>query len=526
MTELSNKIQPVILIILDGWGIAPPSQGNAVTLANLPIFNKLVSSYPTSTLQSSGEAVGLSWGEPGNSEVGHLSLGAGKIIWENLPKINKSIIDGSFFQNQAFLKAIEHAKKNKSNLHLVGLLSNGAVHSSNEHLYALLELAAKNDFKQVYIHPILDGRDTPRDSGKSFLIQLMEKIKIIGVGQIATITGRFWAMDRDNHWERIEQSYLAMAKGLAEQEFTDPLEAIESSYKKQIYDEEFSPIIITKDSQPLSKIQDNDAVIFFNFRSDRGRELTKSFVSNDFKGFKREKIKNLFFVTMTEYEKGLSVEIAFPPEEIKNSLAKIISDQGLKQLHIAETEKYAHVTFFFNGGREEPFPGEDRILIPSPRISAYDQKPEMSASEVTHQVLWAIDSNKYQFIVVNFANADMVGHTGNLPATIKALEFLDEAMGQIVSLALKENWVSIIVADHGNSEELANLRTGEIDKEHSTNPVPFIVIDKNSENKSIVQTAQELNLLAPSGVLADVAPTVLKIMGLEKPAEMTGISLI
>jgi 2,3-bisphosphoglycerate-independent phosphoglycerate mutase len=526
MSDTLKKTQPVVLIILDGWGVAPASQGNAITLAKAPIFNKLVATYPTMTIQSSGESVGLSWGEPGNSEVGHLSLGSGKIVWQNLQRITQSIADGVFFQNKAFLNAINHVKKNNSTLHLIGLVSNGSVHSLNDHLYALLEMAKKNGLKDVAIHAFLDGRDTPRDSGLGFVSELLSRMDNAGIGRIATISGRFYAMDRDNHWERIEQAYLAMVKNLAEEEFDSPLKAIESSYQKKIYDEEFKPVVIVDNQgKPQGKIKDNDAIIFFNFRSDRARELTRVFIADEAPDFRKEKINNLFFATMTEYEKGLPVEIAFPPETIINPLAKVISDKELAQLHIAETEKYAHVTFFFNGGREDIFPNEKRILIPSPRISSYDQKPEMSGPEVAHQVAWAIGSGDYKFIVVNFANADMIGHTGNLEAAIKAIEFLDEALGEIINVVLRENWVAIITADHGNVEEMVNLRTGEINKEHTTNPVPFIIVGKDYENKSF-STESELSLMTPSGVLADVTPTILKIMNLPKPPEMSGTALI
>ncbi|MBL7141633.1 2,3-bisphosphoglycerate-independent phosphoglycerate mutase [Patescibacteria group bacterium] len=527
MNNRLPKVQPVILIILDGFGVAPPSQGNAVALAKKPIFDKLTMLYPTMTLQASGEAVGLSWGEPGNSEVGHLSLGSGKIVWQNLARITQAITEGGFFDNQAFLKAIAHAKKNNSTLHLMGLVSNGSVHSLNDHLYALLEILAKNELKDVATHVFLDGRDTPRNSGRGFINDLQQRIKDIGVGQIATLSGRFWAMDRDNHWERIEQSYLAMTKGLAEKEYKDPLQAIDDSYKSEVYDEELKPVVIINEKgEAKAKIKDNDAVIFFNFRSDRARELTKAFVSEDFKGFNREKIKNLFFVAMTEYEKDLPVEIAFSPEIITTCLAKVLNEHSLRQMHVAETEKYAHVTFFFNGGQETVYPGEKRILIPSPRIASYVQKPEMSAPEVTHQVLWGIGSRQYQFIVVNFANPDMLGHTGDIQAAIKGIETLDEFLGQIIDLTLKENWVALITADHGNAEEMINLRSGEIDKEHTTNPVPFIIVDKNKENKSPLSEPPDLNSMTPLGVLADVTPTILKIMGLNKPPEMTGASLI
>jgi 2,3-bisphosphoglycerate-independent phosphoglycerate mutase len=525
MVSQPKKIQPVILIILDGWGLAPASQGNAVALAQTPVFDKLASLYPTMSLQAAGEAVGLTWGEPGNSEVGHLSLGSGRIIWQNLARITHAVSDGSFYENKKFLQAINHAKKNNSTLHLMGLVSNGSVHSLNEHLYALMEIAQKNNLEKVAIHAFLDGRDTPRDSAQGFIKELLFRIEEIGVGKIASLAGRFWAMDRDNHWERIEQSYLALTKGLAEKEYQNPLKAIKDSYEKEVYDEEFKPVVILNEQgEPQGKIQDNDAVIFFNFRSDRAREITKAFVADEFKGFKREKLNNLFFVAMTEYEKDLPVEIAFPPETVKEPLAKILSDQGLKQLHLAETEKFAHVSFFFNGGREKPFPGEKRVLIPSPRIDSYAKKPEMSAPEVAHQVLWGLGSQEYDFIVVNFANPDMVGHTGDLKAAIKAIEVLDDFLGQIIDLTLKLNWVSLITADHGNAEEMVNLRTGEINKEHTTNPVPFIIVDKNKESKNPLPV--DFNSMVPLGVLADIAPTILKIMGLPKSSEMTGTALV
>ncbi|MDA2935977.1 2,3-bisphosphoglycerate-independent phosphoglycerate mutase [Patescibacteria group bacterium AH-259-L05] len=527
MNSETNKIRPAMLIILDGFGIAPAGPSNAITQANLPVFQTLIKKYPTFTLQASGEAVGLSWGEPGNSEVGHLNMGAGKIIWQSLPLINRAITDGSFFNNLAFLDAIEHVKKNNSDLHLVGLTSDGNVHASIEHMYAILELIAQHNVSTVYIHAILDGRDTPHDAGKHFIADIEEKAKTIGIGKIATISGRFWSMDRDNRWDRIETSYIAMTKGLAEKEGTDPLRVVEESYKNEVYDEEFKPsVIMESNSKPVSVVKDNDAVIYFNFRTDRTRELTKAFVRDDFKEFKRKKLKNLFFVTMTEYEKGLPVAIAFPPVSIKNPLAKIISDNGLQQLHIAETEKYAHVTFFLNGSREEPYKDEDRILIPSPKIASYDQKPEMSAQEVTHRILYALDRDIYSFIVVNFANLDMVAHTGNLSATISALETTDTLIGQIIKMAIQKDFAICITADHGNAEVLVSLKTGEIDKGHNLSPVPFIIVDPSLENKNPPEHLPDLSLQTPSGVLADVAPTILKIMGIPSPKEMTGTSLI
>jgi len=525
MAKILNKIQPVILIVLDGWGVSPPGPGNAISLAKTPNFDRFIRTYPTMTLQASGEAVGLPWGEPGNSEVGHLNLGAGKIVWQSLPCINRAIGDGSFFENQFFLKAIREAKEKNSNLHLVGLISDGCVHSSNKHLYALLELAAKSGLKKVFIHAILDGRDTPRDKGLVFMSELLEKIADIGVGKVATIAGRFWSMDRDNHWERIESSYKAMVSGESEKKFSDPLEAIKSSYEANIYDEEFEPVVITEE-RPLI-ISQGDSVIFFNFRPDRARELTKAFVLDDFNGFQRQKIKDLYFVTMVRYERDLPVEVAFSlPEEITNPLARVLAERGVRQFHIAETEKYAHVTFFFNGGREKPYPGEERMLIPSPRLASYDQKPEMSAPEVAHQVLWALDGDKYKFILVNFANPDMLGHTGNVQAAVQAVEAVDGLLGKIVGFALEKGWVSIITADHGDCEQMINPVTGEIDKEHTTNPVPFIIVDSHRLLKPALPDAPDLVRMVPVGVLGDVTPTILKIMGIEKPEETTGTALV
>ena len=403
----------VALIILDGWGVASASRGNGISLAKTPNFNKYVTTYFSAVLQASGEAVGLPYGEVGNSEVGHLNLGAGKIIFQNLPRINKSILDGTFFTNKIFLEACSHVKKNNSALHLLGLVSNGGTHSFNEHLFAILELVKNEKINNVFIHAFLDGRDTAYNSGLNFIKELQEKINQIGIGKIVTLSGRFYAMDRDNHWDRIEKVYLAMTENKTEKSFNDPIEAIQNSYNNKIFDEEFLPIVLLDENKkPITKIQDNDAIIFFNFRSDRARELTQAFVLPDFEKFKRQQyLKNLYFTTMTEYEKNISVNIAFPPEEIKNSLAEILSGSGLKQLHIAETEKYAHVTYFFNGGDEIPFWGQENIVIPSPQVASYDQKPEMSALLITERLIQEISKDKYDFIVCNFANADMVGHT-------------------------------------------------------------------------------------------------------------------
>lgn len=517
----------ITLVILDGWGIAPPTRGNAITLAETPVYDRLVQNYQVYALQASGELVGLPWGEMGNSEVGHLALGTGRIIYQKLPRITRAIANRSFFKNPAFLSAIDHTKKNNSALHLIGLVSDGGVHSSNEHLYALLELASEQKVKKVYIHVILDGRDTPRDVGENFVSQLISHLDRLKTGAIASISGRYYAMDRDNRWERCEKAYLAIAGGQAGEVFENPLQAIRASYEKGIYDEEFAPAVIGRNNKPAAKINDNDAAIFFNFRPDRARQLTKALILPGFAKFSRPRlIKNLFFVSMTEYEKDLPVSaVAFPPEEVKNSLAEVLSLAGYKQLHVAETEKYPHVTFFFNGGQEKAFSGEDRVLIPSPSVASYDQKPRMSAYEIKDRLVSEMKSHQYDFIVANFANADMVAHTGDLKAGVKAIEVIDSCLGEISETVLSMDGILIITADHGNAEEMVASQSGEIIKEHSANPVPCIFVSKEREGKSGVQSST-LSALKPSGFLADVAPTILKLYGLEKPADMTGRELL
>ncbi len=524
-----TRPKPVVLAILDGWGVAPEGEGNAIAFAKTPNIDKLIATYPAMTLRASGDEVGLSWGEMGNSEVGHLNLGTGRIFYQTLPRINKSIEDGSFFDNQVLKEAVAHAKKNKSNLHIMGLVSSGRVHSTIEHLYALLEFVRKQKFKKVYIHAFLDGRDTIYNSGIDFVSKLQEKIKECGIGKIATISGRFYAMDRDSHWDRTEKVYRAMVFGESDEYFSDPITAISSSYEKKVYDEEFVPVVIAEKKKPTVLVKENDALIFFNYRADRARQITKSFVLKDFDKFERPFFQNLFFAAMTEYEKDLPIKIIFPPEEIKTCLAKVLSENGLKQLHIAETEKYAHVTFFFNGMQEKEYDDENRIIIPSPRVASYDKQPEMSALKITEQLEKEILSGKYDFIVVNFANADMVGHTGNFEATVKAIETVDKCIGRLFNVILPLGGVMLITADHGNAEEIINLQTSEIDKEHSTNPVPFILVGKEWEGKILgfeEAIGGDLSLVTPVGVLADVAPTILKIMGLGQPTEMTGTSLI
>lgn len=527
---MNKKIpKPVALIILDGWGITQPYSGNAISQANTPIFDELVLKYPSMTLRASGEAVGLPWGDEGNSEVGHLNFGLGRIIYQDLPKINKSISDNEFYNNSSFLKAINHVKKNDSSLHFMGLLSNGGVHSTIEHLQALLIMAKEKGIKKVYVHAFLDGRDTPYNSGLSYLKEIERFFSEYGIGEIASVSGRFYAMDRDNHWDRIAKAYRAMVLGEGNKnESTEKL--IEESYNKKIFDEEFSPSVITRDGSPIATIRENDSLIFFNYRSDRARQITKALTLPSFDKFPEWRyLKNLLFVCFTEYEKDLPVEIAFPQEKNIGSLGETISKAGLKQLRVAETEKYAHVTYFFNGGREDKNLGEDHELIPSPQVNSYDQQPEMSALKVTDKLIKSINENIYDFILVNYANADMVGHTGNLKAAIKGIEALDKCLGRLVKAVLDNNGVLLITADHGNAEVMFNMQTGSIDKEHTANPVPFIVVGEQFEGKTIgfrEHPGSDLSLVQPQGILSDVAPTILKIMKIEKPPEMTGRSLI
>ena len=519
--------RPVVLIILDGWGIAPPSRANAISLAKTPNMDSYLASYPAMAVQASGESVGLSWGEIGNSEVGHLSIGSGRILYQSLTRLSHAISNGSFFSNEAFLRACTFVIARKKALHLIGLVSSGGVHSFNEHLYALLELAQQQAVPRVYIHCILDGRDTPLNSGKTFISKLTAMMQKVGVGSIASVSGRFYAMDRDNHWERIEKAYRAMT-GSGDKTATDAMTAIQASYDAKVFDEQVEPVMITDGGTPVGAIGDGDGVIFFNFRADRARQLTKAFVLPGFAKFERAYMKDLLFVTMTEYEADLPVAVAFPPEKVETPLARVMSDAGLTQLHIAETEKYAHVTYFFNGGQEAKYKNEDHVLIPSVKVASYDTKPAMSTREITSRTISEIRESKYDFIVINFASADMVGHTGNLAATIEAIEILDDAIGQIVETVLAYDGAVLITADHGNAETMFNLQTGVIDKMHTSNPVPFIIIGKPWRGKNVVAGVRGIDLSTASaaGILPDVTATILKIMGLKKPDEMIGTPLI
>ncbi len=517
--------QPAVLLILDGFGVAPPSRGNCIALAKTPNLDRLIERYPAMTLQASGDAVGLPWGEMGNSEVGHLTIGAGKVIYQDLPRITRAIIDRSFFSNPAFRQAIANTTAHDSTLHLIGMFSSAGVHSFDEHAFAILELCKKSKVARVAIHVILDGRDSPYNSGATFVGKLQKKINTIGLGKIATLSGRFYAMDRDNRWDRIGLAYHAFVHGRGPQA-DDPLAAIKASYATSVYDEQFLPTVMTTNGHPVATVGAHDSIIFFNYRSDRARELTKALTLPGFEKFDRgEYLKDVVVVTMTEYERDIPVTVAFPPEEITTPLAKVYSDAGLAQLHAAETEKYAHVTFFFNGGVEASFPGEERILVPSPSVAAYDQKPDMSAREITDRVITAMDSGKYSFIVVNFANPDMIGHTGNIPATIRAITTIDVLVGQIVEATLAINGFVMITADHGNAEDKIDGQTGAVGKEHSANPVPLLVIADNLPTELVERfkaPLRDLSSLTPVGVLADVAPTLLGLAGLPIPDDMTG----
>jgi len=509
-----SKTKLTMLMILDGYGINEKTEGNAVKLANIPNLREIQTKNPNTIIHTSGLAVGLPEGQMGNSEVGHTNIGAGRIVYQDLTKITKTIEDGDFFSVPEFLKAIDNCKANNSNLHIMGLLSDGGVHSHNRHLYGLLELAKRKDFERVYIHAFMDGRDTPPASGESYIVDLQEKIKEKEIGQIATISGRYYAMDRDKRWDRVQLAYNAMVNGEGDKAIS-PIQAIEESYQKETFDEFIKPTVITnKAGEPIAKISDGDSIIFFNFRPDRAREITRAIVDKDFKEFETKNM-NVYFVCMTPYDETMpNVSVAYKKEELVNTYGEYISKHGLKQLRIAETEKYAHVTFFFNGGREEQFEGEDRILVPSPKVATYDLQPEMSAYEVTDKVVEAIKSEKYDSIILNYANPDMVGHTGSLEAAIKALEAIDECVKRVVDAINSVNGALLITADHGNCEQMIDYATGEPHTAHTTNPVPLTIIGLPANKK------------LKEGKLCDLAPTMLDILGLEKPQEMTGESLI
>ncbi|MCR4264028.1 MAG: 2,3-bisphosphoglycerate-independent phosphoglycerate mutase [Candidatus Roizmanbacteria bacterium] len=531
--------RPVVLLILDGWGVAPPGPGNAISQAHTPHIDRLWRSYPHGILQASGEAVGLPQNEVGNTETGHLNMGAGHIVYQDLPRINMAIADGSFYKNEAFLQAINHVRTNKSTLHIMGLIGSGGVHANNEHLYALMRLCYEQRIEHVQFHLFTDGRDSLPTASPQFITAVEEELKMRPVGRIASIAGRYYAMDRDERWDRTGKVYNALTRGEAP---TSPsaMEAITASHRQSITDEFIQPVLIAKAGEEKGLIKENDAVIFYNFRIDRPRQLTKAFVLEDFdeltsrsksasrtfltlfnkpKGaFTRgPKLKNLFFITMTEYEKHLPVTIAFPPEVVKFPLGRVFADRGMRQLRAAESEKERFVTFYFNGQREMPFVGEDHLIIQSQQIATYDKAPEMRTREITQGVIERIQQNSYDCVIVNFAAPDMVGHTGVLPAAITACSVADECIGKLDQVIAQVGGYLIITADHGNCEEMLNPQTKTANTEHSGNPVPCIIVGPELEGKP-----REL----PSGKLGDIAPTILSIMEINLPVEMTGRNLL
>lgn len=508
--------KPVVLMVLDGYGLNEKTEGNAIAMANTPVMDKLMAEYPFVKGNASGMAVGLPEGQMGNSEVGHMNIGAGRIIYQDLTRITKDIEEGTFFENKVLLQAIENCKKNNSDLHLWGLLSDGGVHSHNTHLYGLLEMAKKNGLENVYVHAFLDGRDTPPASGKDFVAELEEKMTEIGVGKVASLSGRYYAMDRDNNWDRVKMAYDSLVTGEGIKA-TDAVQAMEDSYANDKTDEFVLPTVITDESgEPLSLVKNGDSVIFFNFRPDRARELTRAFCDDKFEGFERDFL-DLTFVCFKDYDETIPNKlIAFEKEEIKNTFGEFLAANGKKQLRLAETEKYAHVTFFFNGGVEDPNTDEFRLLVNSPKdVATYDLKPEMSAPEVGMDLVEAIKSDEYDVIIINFANPDMVGHTGVIPAAVKAVERVDSLVGEAVEAVKDVDGVLFICADHGNAEKMVDYETGAPHTAHTTNPVPFILVNADPSWK-----------LREGGCLADIAPTLIEVMGLEQPKEMTGKSLI
>ena len=510
------KKKPTVLMILDGYGLNKSCEHNAVCEAKTPVMDQLMSQCPYVSGQASGLAVGLPDGQMGNSEVGHLNMGAGRIVYQELTRITKSIEDGDFFENEELLKAVQNAKEKGTALHMYGLLSDGGVHSHITHVFGLLELAKRQGLKKVYVHCFLDGRDTPPESGKGYVEQLTAKMKELGVGEVGMISGRYYAMDRDNRWDRVEKAYRTLTLGEGVNGGEDPAAAVQASYDDGKTDEFMLPTVMQKDGKPVAAIQEGDSIIFFNFRPDRAREITRAFCDPEFAGFERERIQDLTYVCFTDYDETIPNKlVAFKKEEIKNTFGEWLAANHMTQARIAETEKYAHVTFFFNGGVEEPNEGEDRILVKSPKVATYDLQPEMSAYEVCDKLVEAIRSQKYDVIIINFANPDMVGHTGVEKAAIAAIEAVDACVGRAVEAIREVDGQMFICADHGNAEQLIDEETGEPFTAHTTNPVPFILVNADPSYK-----------LREGGCLADIAPTLIEMMGMEQPKEMSGKSLI
>ncbi|MBR5156428.1 MAG: 2,3-bisphosphoglycerate-independent phosphoglycerate mutase [Clostridia bacterium] len=505
--------KPLLLCIMDGFGLNPSTEGNAVAMAKTPNLDKIFKEYPNVSLDASGLAVGLPDGQMGNSEVGHTNIGAGRIVYQELTRITKAINDGDFFENEELIAACENCKKHNSALHIMGLLSDGGVHSHNEHIYGIVEMAKRAGLSKVFLHCFLDGRDVPPSSGKDFVIELENKLSEIGVGKIATVMGRYYAMDRDNRWDRVEKAYTAMTRGIGEMT-ESASDAVAKSYDNEITDEFVVPTVVTENGGAVGMIAKKDSIVFANFRPDRAREITRTFVDNAFDGFAREYFP-VYFVCMTQYDKSMpNVHVAFKPQTLNNTFGDYISAKGLSQLRIAETEKYAHVTFFFNGGVEAVSEGEDRALIESPKVATYDLDPKMSAYEVTDELLSRLDLGKYDVIILNYANCDMVGHTGVIPAAVKAVETVDECVGKVADKVKEMGGIMLITADHGNADQMVDPKDGEPFTAHTTYPVPFIVMGAGNVK------------LREGGCLADIAPTMLKLLELPQPEEMTGKSII
>src|SRR6266852_1243962 len=523
-TTPSRRPRPFVLIVMDGWGINPRKEGNAIALARTPNIDKLARDRPHTSVKTSGEALGLPESQMGNSEVGHQNIGAGKRVLQDYTRVSASIKDGSFFHNPALLKAIEHVKKNQSRLHICGLLGNGGVHAHESHLEALLRLAQIHAVERVYVHSFTDGRDTSPTGGIEFMRLLQARAREIGgehAAKVATVSGRYYAMDRDNRWDRTGMTYFAMTRGEG-QRASSAVAAIQQSYDQGVTDEFIIPTVVMENNHPVALVKAGDALIHYNFRPDRARQLTKAFVLKELppqaagKFDRGPRIDNLQYVMMTEYEEGLDAGVAYRADEVDMPLARVISEHGLRQFHTAETEKYAHVTYFINGRRETPFPGEDRLLVPSPKVPTYDLQPEMSAAGVTEEAVEHIRSGQYDLVIMNYANADMVGHTGVIEAAIKAVEAVDTGVGRVVEAALAVGGGLLITADHGNAEQLIDYDTSKPFTAHTTNPVPlFLVVPQLAQAK-----------LRTDGILADVAPTILQIMGIKQPKDMTGSSLI
>ncbi|UWG97135.1 2,3-bisphosphoglycerate-independent phosphoglycerate mutase [Dehalobacter sp. DCM] len=513
---VSKTGKPLLLMILDGWGCSEEENGNAILTARTPNFCRLLETYPHTQLDASGSAVGLPEGQMGNSEVGHLNIGAGRIVYQEFTRISKAIRDGELYKNDVLLKAMEQARDSGRAVHFLGLLSDGGVHSHASHLYALLDMAVQNGVGKIFVHPVLDGRDVLPQSAKVFLTQLESKLKELGKGKIATVSGRYYVMDRDKRWDRVERAYNALVHGQGPMA-CNAIAAVENSYDKKIIDEFVDPtVIIDETGKPISMIEDGDSVIFFNFRADRAREITRAFIQEDFDGFARSNRPKVQYVCLTEYDATFDCPVAFPPQNLENTLGEVLAEHDLKQLRIAETEKYAHVTFFFNGGIEEPDNGEERCLIPSPSVATYNLQPEMSAYTVTDTLLVKMQKEKYDVIVLNFANADMVGHTGYFNAAVKALEAVDNCVGKIVDAVQAAAGTVLITADHGNAETMVDEKMNSPFTAHTTNKVPFI----------LVNDAYKGTRLREDGRLCDIAPTMLDLLDIEIPKEMTGISLL